>query len=579
MLYSISVWTVLLIGCYVIGLGLLNGLRAYPTARLGDRAVIAVWLGILALAIALLTTGLLLPLSPLVGGIFFLGFLLLALRSKSIRSEVVTFYRQLSTWQIVVYFSVATVIAVFVSQSVIWEDTGLYHYSVIRWLADFGTVPGIALLFSNFGFTSAWFAFAAPLNPTILAARGSTIANGLIYLLAVLQFGLSLSRIWSKPVQLTDGLIVACYSCILPIILATDFMSIILISASPDIPSLFLVIITAWSILLVETTAASGEIDVSQTNPNHIQIVKQAYTKNNSVVPLFLAIGAVTIKLIALPLLFVTGLWFIFRYGLKPFNPRWLFRQIALVALFSLLLVPFFLSGIITSGCPLYPSGAFCLDLPWSPNLEAAESIAKSTHGWISWYGTPPEGVSPLRWALGHWFKEFGNKIMVFLIISTIAAAIYLLTRRNCYRVASSWLIALAIAGIGFFLFTAPFNRFVLPYLFLVPALAVATYLQSVDIGKFLGRLKISAQLLATGLVVVAVLVSVLSIQKDYARFFVPPPLRQIDAVQKQVNDVRYFSPPGKELCWAIELPCAYTAKDVKLRDPAQGIKAGFVRD
>ncbi|MBF2047376.1 MAG: hypothetical protein IGS54_08435 [Elainella sp. C42_A2020_010] len=563
MLYSISVWTILLIGCYGIGLGLLNGLRAYPVARLGDRAVMAVWLGILALALALLTTGLFLPLSPWVGGSFFLGFLLLALRSKSTRSEVATFYRQISTWQIVIYFGVAIAIAAFVSQPVIWEDTGLYHYSVIRWLAEFGTVPGIALLFANFGFTSAWFAFAAPLNPDVLAARASTVANGLIFLLAVLQFGLSLFRIWHKQSQLTDGWIVICYSCILPIILATDFMSIILISASPDIPALFLVIATAWTILLTETAA-------NET---------QEYTKNNQTVSLFLAIGAFSIKLTALPLLFVTGLWFIFRYSLNPFNPRWLLHQIAIAALFGLLLVPFFLSGIITSGCPLYPSGAFCLDLPWSPDLETSESIAKSTHGWISWYGTPPEGVSPLAWALGHWFKEFGNKVMVALIVSTIAAAIYLLVGKNRHRVVSRWLIALAVTGIVFFLFTAPFNRFVLPYLFIVPALAISTYLQSSKASEFLGHLKISVPFFATGLVTAAVLFSVLSVRKDYTRFIVPPPLMQIDAVQKQVNDVRYFSPPGKELCWAVELPCAYTAKGVKLRDPAQGIQAGFIRD
>ncbi|XQQ05451.1 MAG: LIC_10190 family membrane protein [Leptolyngbya sp. IPPAS B-1204] len=532
MLYSISVWTILLIGCYGIGLGLLNGLRAYPVARLGDRAVMAVWLGILALALALLTTGLFLPLSPWVGGGFFLGFLLLALRSKSTRSEVATFYRQISTWQIVIYFGVAIAIAAFVSQPVIWEDTGLYHYSVIRWLAEFGTVPGIALLFANFGFTSAWFAFAAPLNPDVLAARASTVANGLIFLLAVLQFGLSLFRIWHKQSQLTDGWIVICYSCILPIILATDFMSIILISASPDIPALFLVIATAWTILLTETAA-------NET---------QEYTKNNQTVSLFLAIGAFSIKLTALPLLFVTGLWFIFRYSLNPFNPRWLLHQIAIAALFGLLLVPFFLSGIITSGCPLYPSGAFCLDLPWSPDLETSESIAKSTHGWISWYGTPPEGVSPLAWALGHWFKEFGNKVMVALIVSTIAAAIYLLVGKNRHRVVSRWLIALAVTGIVFFLFTAPFNRFVLPYLFIVPALAISTYLQSSKASEFLGHLKISVPFFATGLVTAAVLFSVLSVRKDYTRFIVPPPLMQIDAVKSKSMMFAIFRHPERTM-------------------------------
>ena len=56
-----------------------------------------------------------------------------------------------------------------------------------------------------------------------------------------------------------------------------------------------------------------------------------------------------------------------------------------------------------------------------------------------------------------------------------------------------------------------------------------------------------------------------------------PPQLPSAQVVQKQVNDVTYFYTEG--LCWAAKLPCAFELQeDIKLRDPARGIKAGFVR-
>jgi len=51
-------------------------------------------------------------------------------------------------------------------------------------------------------------------------------------------------------------------------------------------------------------------------------------------------------------------------------------------------------------------------------------------------------------------------------------------------------------------------------------------------------------------------------------------------AVPREVNGLRYVVPAVGEQCWALELPCAPfdMPGDVTLRDPARGLRGGFVR-
>lgn len=69
------------------------------------------------------------------------------------------------------------VIANLTTQRVTWYDVGLYHFGSIRWLAEHGAVPGLALINSKFGFTSSWFALAAPFNPEIFGSRVSAVTK------------------------------------------------------------------------------------------------------------------------------------------------------------------------------------------------------------------------------------------------------------------------------------------------------------------------------------------------------------------------------------------------------------------
>ncbi|NJM58391.1 MAG: hypothetical protein HC857_14500 [Synechococcales cyanobacterium RU_4_20] len=72
--------------------------------------------------------------------------------------------------------------------------------------------------------------------------------------------------------------------------------------------------------------------------------------------------GALSIKLTALPILPVALL----AYSVVQGKFRWQ-RACLGLGLIAIVMTPAMVYGVITSGCPLYPAQALCLNLPWSP--------------------------------------------------------------------------------------------------------------------------------------------------------------------------------------------------------------------
>jgi len=184
------------------------------------------------------------------------------------------------------------------------------------------------------------------------------------------------------------------------------------------------------------------------------------------------------------------------------------------------------------------------------------------------------------------------NAIMGFLIAISAFCALVIgvnLIRKNQIT-RQFWILALAASGIVFLMMTAPFFRFGLGYLILLPAFTIAACCNNFlgdrlfrlekrfKFGHHLSNLPKIKPILALFLSAFAL---VLSIHRGgWQRLLLPPQIAKIEFVQKQTNDILYLSPkqPG-QLCWATDLPCAFQLEQsVKLRDPAKGIEAGFVR-
>lgn len=551
MLYLIAVWLILGGVCSAVGLALLNLLPTCFT-RSSDRVIVAIWLGLLVFANVLLGLSTLLPLSPAVGALIFLGLGALALLQPATRLELQKFHFTRSG--IITIASVTIAIAAICSRQVTWVDTGLYHYSVVRWLAQYGSVPGVALLFSNFGFTSAWFALAAPFDFGVFVARASAVANGFVLLLAIGQWLWAARSIWLRQARLSDWFAIAFLGLLLPLVFASSLLSDILVSPSPDIAALLIAGVVAWAILVV--------LGDRTTQPD-----RPLAACDSSSTVLLLAAGAVSIKLTMLPLLLVVGCFWLVNARRKP---------LAGAAAIAILL-PLLASSVVTSGCPLYPSTAMCLNVPWSPTALVRSQVAAGTHQWISWYGESAAGIRGILWALWQWFSlSRTNKLFLLLIVISLLAVAVVMKRIRLDRQSGLlWVMAIAGAGISFLMLTSPLLRFALAYVLLVPALLLALWGQNWSAKLPFKNWPQRAVWLCP---LLAAIVTVTSLHSQIDRFLLPPPIQRVQVVEKQINNFRYFSPTS-DLCWATPLPCAFkVTPDVELRDPQRGIQAGFRR-
>ncbi|MBE9127578.1 MULTISPECIES: LIC_10190 family membrane protein [unclassified Coleofasciculus] len=581
MLYFIIAWAFLTVLCYVIGTNLLNTFKADCFEQRGDRFIIAVWLGVVVLCVSLLTTSLVLPLSSLVGLGVSVILVSLSLLSRQTRTEVTDFSSNLSLNLIGGFFTLEVVVASLTSQQVTWIDTGLYHFGAIHWLSEYGAVPGVALIQNRFGWTSSWFALAAPFHSEIFGDRVSAITNGFALLITILHFLLSIGHIFTKKAKLADWLVIISSFIILPMLMIRSLpivnkkslMSIILVSPSPDIPILLLTLVVAWTILII-----------SDTN-KLLWDADNNFTLDARIIPLILAAGAVTMKPTAFPLLPVVGLFYLSGKNLS------IQRIFSGIIILFLLLFPMLIFGIITSGCPLFPSSFMCLDLPWS--VIDKEQMARNVGiaGWWKWFGSPPSGENYLLWVLTQWFKNnLLNQLMVVLLIVSVMFAIWILKTAKIREIwGHIWVIAIGVTGIAFIMIVSPIIRFGLGYFLLIPALLVASYMQKMvsiilsqkshDFNFLFQRKKLSK---FKGVVpfFMASLATVALVQGiTQSRFVLPPAMPKVQVITAQLNDIQYVYPEEKALCWGTELPCALgpIEQTIKLRDPSQGIGGGFI--
>lgn len=392
-------------GCgLVIGNALLTRLDPWQCfERIGDRVIIATWLGVLILANSFLIISLFTPLSPRVTVPATLLLLVSSLCSRQSRTALWAL-----AWQkagtIVGIMALALGAAAYCSQVIVWYDSGLYHVQVIKWLAEFGLVPGLALIHSRFGFISSWFTLPASFNHGMLQGRVATLPGALCLLLLLAHALGAFVHIAEQRARNQDLFIVAASLLALPVILVYGMPN----SPSPDFPVIVLIIVVAWVMLTI-----------SSQEENHEQAGR---TMQVMMVPLVLAVGAASIKLSALPLVMVSGFYYLFsgRPNIK--------KVAAAGSLTALPLISVATAGLITSGCAFYPVSFLCVDLPWSLGAAAAETMARIIRDWARWGGMrAPENATSWNWILP-WFKA--EKVGAALIILSLLAVISLLSSR-----------------------------------------------------------------------------------------------------------------------------------------------------
>ena len=404
MLYFLAVWSILIFVCLSSGIWGLTITGAKAFQEKGDRFIVAIWVGISLLCLTLLTISLLFPLSPPNTLPVLISFALLGFISPQSRQEILSWLR-FFTWQYAVgWLTLCSGIGFIIARNVIWFDSGYYHVSAIRWLSEYGTIPGLSLIHYRFAWISSWFALNAALNPPLVNYRATASANGFILIIATLHFLINIIYIARNKGKIWHWFGLFAYLILIPLFIFKNLpfiheyslMAELVISPSPDIAIVLIITVIAWTILIC---AQPQEFDT------------KASLLDSRLIPLLLSISAVTIKLTALPTILITLPFYVFRRTL--FWQRLLFG-----CLFTTLgLIPFLIAGIITSGCPLAPTEFMCFDVPWSTKPSFSWNII------LAWrdnhlLGLPSWQENYWLWVLPKWFQK--SQINSIIGISTL---------------------------------------------------------------------------------------------------------------------------------------------------------------
>jgi hypothetical protein len=500
------------------------------------------------------------PLSPITGAILSLFWVFISLLSTKVREEYSQLLSCISLQKIINFLIISVSVSVFATQKIIWFDTGSYHLGSIHWMAQFGSVNGVALINSKFGFTSSWFAFSAPLIFDWDNGRISAISNGFLMLLSFFHVLIILSKLKKKLVTIYDVFITIFLGLFMIVYIFDNVNGNSLVSFSNDIPVSLLIGVTSWSILMINS---------------YPSIPLTEFKLNSHLIPVILAIGAFTIKLTAIPFLATILLFYFWQ------NRPNLKHYLIVIFLTFILFLPNGLFAIKTSGCPMYPSEKMCLNLPWTIKTETIKNENSEITGikQEKVKNNPIISFVQKRWG---WFKSsLKIQITVFVYLVSIILGFFIIKQENIeLKMSQKWLVFLGVLGSTFIMLIIPLIRFGVGYFLLTISLFTA----NICLKKNLFNLKILRKInqLSQEFLIVFVTTILLVIGgKDFEnRLFFPAQLPELPLINAKNNNVEYTYPADFKIkCWGAKLPCSplpIEKHNIQLIDSQKGIKSGF---
>jgi hypothetical protein len=591
MLFLLTSWILLAAASAAIGSGVLAIAGGSIFSNFGDRIIAAMWLGLLTTAAILLGLSIFLPLSPAVGFGLLAILTVAALSARAVRRDFGVLCQQLTGPALLGLGVVVLIAALNSTRWVEVYDTGLYHYPLTRWLSTYGTIRGLALIHFRFGFSSSWFALAAPFDFGPFQGRISAVLDGFAILLCLVHFALAISRILAGRADRADWFLAGGY----PLIFLVCFSWAFEVSLSPDVPVWILTLLVGWLMLV-----AGRRQEVVGSQPD---------SGRGPLLPLLIAVGTITLKPSAAPIVVVAAIFYWFTSSTKV-GTRLLSGIVA-----GLIAVPMLLANTTSSGCPLYPNSLLCLDVPWGVGKTAARTITADIGDWGRVREAASNGPTAWSWIVP-WFSQPDKLVLVLLCGVCLTG--FVLARGWRGDRPALYVLGLALFGTAFLFATAPNPRFGTGYFSVYPALLFAAVGPKLEVGLRRRRPGGFQNAFVYVLVAIAMLVALQgsvrdrmlrheidglsdsSIAKNESlsnRLLLPPALassagdlfimknRRIHRLARlefdteSSNGVEYRSPKDRDQCWGAALPCVPLPPegDVRLRSPENGFRSGFI--
>jgi hypothetical protein len=601
MAFDLAAWALIFVVVSIIGHGALALLGANDV-RPGDRLILGAWIGTTGLVVALLAVSLVLPVTPVVAACT--AAVLAALGAAASRHAAATTRslvpspHGLPRWALGVgVAAVAVGAAALASDPVTLYDSLVYHVGIIRWLREVGTVPGVALVHNRLGHVSAWFTLAAAFEGGPAVDRAANVPLGFAMVLVGVQTALAVARIAARRAMVADWfLALGSAALIWPVAWLGAA------SPSPDVVTNVLILVAAWSLLIVSPDPTSFR---------------------RRLVPFVVTLGACSMKLFAVPAVLATGFYAVLAAAGEGDASVYVRRAFVCLGLASVIVGPFIAANLVASGCPAYPSPVGCLDAPWAVGSSRAAEYVVYVRDVARWErrGETSVGAS-LGW-IGPW-------VLAHPVITLLAVASGVLAVSQLRRVAMlrdgrhapigiygiRAVVAFALLGTMFAAWQAPAPRFLYAFVTIVPALVLAFTIHSrttAHTPRPLASGRGGVAFALTGVVVglvYAVASQKLNVRSALASGARLAPVSRADLLlpaapalpvrlfRWRVNDVDLFTPDPRpiadtlgyqsvigsntafEKCSTSPLPCTPYLPDrnIRLRRPERGLAAGFVR-
>lgn len=331
------------------------------------------------------------------------------------------------------YGGVIVVCAYLTSRGYMHYDSDLYHAQAIRWIEEYGVVPGLANLHNRLGYNSAAFpltvlfsfrfvsSWLAPLgvhaakmaDATVQAVeqaagqssvgltgalgQSAHVVQGYLYLMLWLEC-LKIFRIFQ---QKCGG--------VLPRLSLADFVRLAgiyyLFSSADEIVSpasdYFLVLVTFWILIRF--------LETDDWLTHALLAVAVVWT-----ITIKLS-GAMLLLLAVLPVIRLTR------------KRHW--KSILLFTVTSVLAaLPFFIRNVILTGYLVYPFPAIDLfNLPWKVPAAAALADSREIMVWGRGYRDVTRYALPFSAWAGDWFRSQAGADRLFLIVAGVSVLIVIL--------------------------------------------------------------------------------------------------------------------------------------------------------
>jgi hypothetical protein len=341
-------------------------------------------------------------------------------------------------------------------------DTGLYHLSVVRWINEYATVPGLANLHTRLGYGSAssFFTFAALFDNWIWDGRSAWLTVS--FLLAML-----LAQVLHKLFFGTTRLKIYSLICFLYLLL-----ELLLLRPGLYFDSVVFYILIIAGLHAVEMTGAGAKFN---------EMAEKKYFAFY-IVPSMLTL-AFTIKPVAVIVLLCCAVI----YGMPFFqslyrSDRKNFPKITAVAIVPLLLLSgYLLRNLMTSGWPLFPAPYGGIAVQWSLPKETVENEYRVIKNWPRASGHEFLDVGDklfYEWAPSWLFRNFDkfNGVTFFLplFFAFVMVLWYLMQKKRCkFHMIIFFTLFLSLI---FWFFTGPDIRFARGFVWLLVAFLVLAF-------------------------------------------------------------------------------------------------------